>query len=89
MITADYLNSLPHCCGILLDSFDKIKQFSRLSDTLKGELYLKSGEKIITGHSLMGLFSLDLCSPVILYSSEKIEHGLEGLLVSHNSQMAV
>lgn len=51
---------------IMINTFDKIKDFCAVANRFSGEILIKSGKYIINGKSLMGLFSLDLSNPVTI-----------------------
>lgn len=46
--------------NILLDSIEKIKEFTNIVSGLDGEIDLVSGRYVIDAKSIMGIFSLDL-----------------------------
>ena len=56
---------------ILLDTPEKWKKFITSSQTLSGEMLLKStstiNSVIVNGKSIMGLFSLDLSKPIEVF----------------------
>lgn len=55
-----------NCFNILLDTVDKVKDFSGLISKFDGEFDLISDKYIIDAKSLMGIFSLDLKKPLKL-----------------------
>lgn len=55
-----------NCFNILLDTVDKVKDFSGLINKFDGEFDLISDKYIIDAKSLMGIFSLDLKNPLKL-----------------------
>lgn len=55
-----------NCFNILLDTVDKVKDFSGLINKFDGEFDLISDKYIIDAKSLMGIFSLDLKKPLKL-----------------------
>ena len=50
--------------NIKLDTVDKVKSFSGLCAKCIDEVLVYSGRYIISGKSIMGLFSLDLTQPL-------------------------
>ena len=52
--------------NISLNSIEKVKQFVNLINTYDCEFDLSSGRYIIDAKSIMGIFSLDLSSPLRL-----------------------
>lgn len=55
-----------NCFNILLDTVDKVKDFSGLINKFDGEFDLISDNYIIDAKSFMGIFSLDLKKPLKL-----------------------
>lgn len=55
-----------NCFNILLDTVDKVKDFSGLINKFDGEFDLISDNYVIDAKSLMGIFSLDLKKPLKL-----------------------
>lgn len=56
---------------LMLDSVDKVREFSNVAGKVDCNFDLKSGRYIIDGKSIMGIFSLDLTKPVeVLLTSE-------------------
>lgn len=51
---------------VLIDTMDKVKDFVRTTSQFDAELDLISGRYVIDAKSILGLFSLDLTSPVRL-----------------------
>lgn len=51
---------------VLIDTIDKVKDFVRTTSQFDAELDLISGRYVIDAKSILGLFSLDLTSPVRL-----------------------
>lgn len=51
---------------VLIDTMDKVKDFVRATSQFDAELDLISGRYVIDAKSILGLFSLDLTSPVRL-----------------------
>ena len=49
---------------INIDTVDKVKEFCNLCSKCVGEVSVYSGRYIVSGKSIMGLFSLDLCKAV-------------------------
>lgn len=60
---------------ITLNSIEKVKQFVNTINTYNSEFDLSSGRYIIDAKSIMGIFSLDLSSPLRLdiYNDECVE----------------
>ncbi len=50
---------------ILIDSVQKVKGFCEACNKHNGEVEVHSGRYIVDGKSIMGLYSLDLTSPII------------------------
>ncbi len=60
--------------NIELNSIEKVKEFVSDIRNIEGDLDLISGKYVIDAKSIMGIFSLDLTSPLELhYESEKEE----------------
>lgn len=55
-----------NCFNILLDTVDKVKDFSGLINKFDGEFDLISDNYVIDAKSFMGIFSLDLKKPLKL-----------------------
>mgnify|MGYP005752698731 CR=1 FL=1 len=56
---------------LMLDSVEKVREFSNAAARVKCNFDLKSGRYIVDGKSIMGIFSLDLTKPVeVLPASE-------------------
>ena len=51
---------------IQFKNYDMIERFSKDIANLKGEFDLISGRKVIDAKSFLGIFSLDLSSPLVL-----------------------
>ena len=51
---------------ILLDSVQKVKEFSSVVSKMEAECELVQGARILDAKSIMGIFSLDLEEPVEL-----------------------
>ncbi|MBH1941160.1 HPr family phosphocarrier protein [Mobilitalea sibirica] len=49
---------------IKLNTFDKIKHFVNMAYRLDYDLSLISGNYVVDGKSIMGIFSLDLSKPI-------------------------
>lgn len=47
-----------------IDAVDKVKEFYNLCSKCSGEVEVYSGRYIVSGKSIMGLFSLDLTQPL-------------------------
>ncbi len=60
---------------ITLNSIEKVKQFVNTINTYNSEFDLSSGRYIIDAKSIMGIFSLDLSSPLRLdiYNDECVD----------------
>ncbi|WP_317368109.1 HPr family phosphocarrier protein [uncultured Tyzzerella sp.] len=54
------------CFNILLDTVDKVKEFSGLINKFDGDFDLTSNDYVIDAKSIMGIFSLDLKNPLKL-----------------------
>lgn len=87
MISKEYLSNMPYTCKIYLNSFEKINFYINVAEQNQGEVYLMCNEKIVNGRSLMGIFTLDLCRPVWLFSAMPMEHQIKKLLLSNEQQM--
>lgn len=55
-----------NCFNILLDTVDKVKDFSGLINKFDGEFDLISDNYVIDAKSFMGIFSLNLKKPLKL-----------------------
>lgn len=66
---------------ITLNSIEKVKQFVNTINTYNSEFDLSSGRYIIDAKSIMGIFSLDLSSPLRLdiYNDECVDSIKEAL----------
>ena len=51
---------------IALDTIDKVKNFVNIIFRFSGEADLRSGRYTVDAKSIMGIFSLDLSSPLTL-----------------------
>lgn len=51
---------------VLLNSIDKVKAFIDLVTSCKGDLDLATGRYNVDAKSIMGIFSLDISSPLTL-----------------------
>lgn len=49
---------------IVLSSYDKVRSFVALANTLPYDIELVSGKKKVNGKSIVGIFSLDLTKPL-------------------------
>lgn len=49
---------------IKIDTIDKVKQFCNLCSKCSGDVEVCGGRFIVSGKSIMGLFSLDLSKPL-------------------------
>lgn len=67
--------------NILLDSIDKVKSFVNTLAKYDYDFDLISGRYVIDAKSIMGIFSLDLSSPIELniHATENIDTILEAL----------
>lgn len=57
---------------VKLNAITDVQNFSRLASNLYGEVDIVSGKYVVDGKSLLGLFSLDLSSPVEVIVHEVI-----------------
>lgn len=57
---------------ILLNTVEKAKKFVIIASKNIGDITVKSGSYIVDGKSLLGIFSLDLSTPVEVYISSPI-----------------
>ncbi len=53
-------------CKVLLDSIEKVKKFVSITSRFDTEVSLKAGRYIVDAKSIMGIFSVDLTSPMEL-----------------------
>ena len=51
-------------CEIMLSSIEDVKKFVNLVNTYEFDVDLVSGRYVVDAKSIMGIFSLDLLSPV-------------------------
>lgn len=68
---------------ILLDSVQKVKEFSSIVARLEAECELVQGARILDAKSIMGIFSLELQEPVTLKidtDSSELPKGLKKFL---------
>lgn len=49
---------------IRLNSFDKIREFIKVTENLNYKIKLTSGEYVVDGKSLLGIFALDLSDKI-------------------------
>ncbi len=49
---------------LLLDTIDCVREFVDIANTKDYKIFLKSGDKVVDGKSIMSVFSLDLTKPV-------------------------
>lgn len=56
---------------VLLNSVDKVREFSMIASGVDCNFDLKSGRYIIDGKSIMGIFSLDLSQPLELVGTNE------------------
>ena len=61
---------------ILLDSIEKVKKFVNLASAFPGDLDIKSGRYTVDAKSIMGIFSLDLSTPLTLSEVNPSDDGL-------------
>ena len=52
--------------NIRFDSYDMIARFSKDIANVKGEFDLVSGRKVVDAKSFLGIFSMDLSTPIVL-----------------------
>ena len=52
--------------NVLLNSIEKIKEFTNIVSNLDSEIDLVSGRYTVNAKSIMGIFSLDLSKPIQL-----------------------
>lgn len=57
---------------IYLNSITDIKNFVELTNRCEGQITVYSGQYIVDGKSIMGIFSLDLSKPIKVEFDEKI-----------------
>ena len=50
--------------NIKISTIEEVKEFVRLVTAFDGEIDLKSGRYVVDAKSIMGIFSLDLLSPI-------------------------
>ena len=68
---------------IKFDTAEQIKEFCRLSAKLEGDILLKSGNYVVDGKSIAGIFSLSLDKPVdfelICRSDREVDSFISGI----------
>ena len=50
--------------NIRISTIEEVKEFVKLVTAFDGEIDLKSGRYVVDAKSIMGIFSLDLLSPI-------------------------
>ncbi len=56
---------------ILLDSFEKVQEFVKITNKKDFDVDLLSGKYLVNAKSIMGVFSLDLTHPLtVVYEKE-------------------
>lgn len=63
--------------NILLDSMEKVSKFGRIIEDCEIPIDLRSGRYVVNAHSMIGMFSLDLSSPVTLVLHADQEEGAQ------------
>lgn len=61
------------CTKVLLDTIPKVRKFCEITQSFKKDVVVVSGRFRVDGKSLMGLFSLDLSTPVLVHVYEEDE----------------
>ena len=51
---------------IMLDTMDSVKQFVSIASSKDYDIELHSGNYIVSGKSIVGIFSLDLTKPITM-----------------------
>lgn len=51
-----------------VNTIDKVKKFVQINIKHNINIFVKSNNFVVDGKSIMGLFSLDLARPIIVYS---------------------
>ena len=51
---------------VLLDTVDKVKEFTRCTGKFMKDVQLMSGRYVVDGRSILGVMSLDLSKPVLV-----------------------
>lgn len=59
---------------LLLDTVDKVKEFSAIMRDVKYSADITSGRYIVSAHSILGILSLDLAKPVSLVVHDVDDH---------------
>ena len=57
---------------VLLNSFEKVKEFSNEVTKIEGSVDAISGKYVVDAKSIMGLFSLNLSNPICLCFEDTI-----------------
>ena len=60
------VDNMKKTINIQFKNYDMIEKFSKDISDLKGEFDLISGRRVIDAKSFLGIFSLDLSSPLVL-----------------------
>ena len=60
---------------ILLNEFNMVNKFSNVAQTFISDIDLSNGRYVVNGKSLLGIYSLNLSTPVIaeIYSNDEKE----------------
>ncbi len=70
---------------ILLDTIDKVRRFVDTVTRFDCDIDLASGRYVVDGKSIMGIFSLDLMSPIKATihgeATEEIMNGLKPFII--------
>lgn len=65
---------------VKLSTLQDVKKFVDLSTKLEGDVFLQSGQYVVDGKSIMGIFSLSLLEPIEMEIIEKDERELDSFL---------
>ncbi len=62
---------------VLINTIEKVKQFVQSVSSYEGDLDLSTGRYIIDAKSIMGIFSLDISSPLkLIIHNDETANGL-------------
>lgn len=51
---------------VILNTIERVKQFVQITEKFKSEIDVLSGRYVISGKSIMGIFSLNLLEPLVV-----------------------
>ncbi len=65
---------------VLLDTMSKVQEFNAACQKHIGEVTVYSGKYIVNGKSIMGLYSLDLATPIKVDFEGEIEEEIKPII---------